>query len=302
MTTSRVPPMRVDHVSIAVHDIDTALDFFRRCLPVEMGQVKRAGYSDDFHWCDFFVGAFKFELIEGRHPDSFVRRFIERRGEGLHHLSIEAMHLRPFLQYLDADGVRVVDRFERDTGELTAFISPRSAHGVLVQFWEVETLEASARPTVATLPLRSGERLRLRVDHLAMAVHSIEATLGFYRRYFPVHGVRPIHRGYDGTFSLTSFAVNDYKIELIEEGSGNTGFVARFLRRRGEGLHHVSIDVDRLDPLLAQLEADGVRIVDRFDLGHGVKTAFVSPRSAHGVLIQFWQQPGLGAEGESDVV
>ena len=60
---------------------------------------------------------------------------------------------------------------------------------------------------------------------------------------------------------------------------------------RGEGFHHISIDVDRLNPLLAQLEADGVRIVDRFDFSDDLKTAFISPRSAHGVLIQFWQQP-----------
>jgi len=292
--------MRVDHVSIAVRDIDTALEFFRRCLPIEMRQEKCAGYSDDFYWCDFFVGGFKVELIEGRRPDGFVHRFIERRGEGLHHLSLDVMHLRPYLQGLEAAGVRVVDRFETDTGELTAFVSPRSAHGVLVQFWEVDSLEAPTRPAVAVLPLRSGERVHMRVDHLAMAVHSIEATLGFYRRHFPVRDVRPTHRGYDGTFSLTSFAVNDYKIELIEEGSGDTGFVARFLQRRGEGMHHISIDVDRLDPLLAHLEADGVRIVDRVDLGNGLTTAFVSPRSAHGVLVQFWQHPALGTDGDSD--
>jgi hypothetical protein len=60
------------------------------------------------------------------------------------------------------------------------------------------------------------------------------------------------------------------------------------------GFHHLSIDVDQLDPLMAQLEADGVRIVDKADIGGGWKTAFISPRSAHGVLIQFWQDPALG--------
>jgi catechol 2,3-dioxygenase-like lactoylglutathione lyase family enzyme len=65
--------------------------------------------------------------------------------------------------------------------------------------------------------------------------------------------------------------------------------VQRFLDRRGEGLHHLSIDIDDLDPYVAQLQAAGVRVVDRQELRGGVKTAFISPRSAYGTLIQLWQ-------------
>jgi len=282
--------MRVDHVSIAVCDIDTALGFFRKCLPIEMRVEKRPGYTDDFNWCDFYIGDFKLELIEATHADSFVRRFIDKRGEGMHHLSIEVTELEPLVQRLEAGGVRIVDRFDAGDGDVTAFISPRSAHGVLIQFWQVPEIERPERPRSASWRLRSGETVTVRVDHASIAVRSIDVALGFFRRYFPLTGAGHTHPGYDGSFRLTHFLLNGYKIELIEEGRA-AGFITRFLERRGEGLHHISIDVDRLDPLLAQLEADGVRIVDRFDFGNGHKTAFISPRSAHGVLIQFWQEP-----------
>ena len=283
--------MRVDHVSIAVRDIDEALAFFRRCLPIEMRAEKRPGYTSDFNWCDFYIGRFKLELIEGTGSNSFVRRFIEKRGEGLHHLSLETQGLGPLLQRMEQDSVRIVDRFDAGDGDLTAFISPRSAHGVLVQFWQVPQIEPLDRPDTASMRLRSGESVELRVDHVSIAVRDIGAALAFFQRYFPVSVRHPKHVGYDGTFALSSFWLNGYKIELIEPLPNRESFLTRFLARRGEGFHHISIDVDRLDPLLAQLDAEGVRIVDRSDLGGGRQTAFISPRSAHGVLIQFWQEP-----------
>jgi len=286
--------VRVDHVSIAVRDLEAALAFFGRCLPIEMGVEKRPGYTDDFNWCDFYVGPFKLELIEAPRPDGFVHRFIEKRGEGMHHLSLRVRQLEPLLQRLEADGVRVVDRFDAGDGDLTAFISPRSAHGVLVQFWQVADLDEPERPRVVPFRLRSGEIVTMCVDHVSIAVRDIEIALAFFRRYFPISAGRETHVGYDPSFALANFRLNGYKIELIQPAPGAPGFVARFIERRGEGLHHISIDVDRLDPLLAQLEADGVRIVDRTDFRNGRKTAFISPRSAHGVLIQFWQEPSIG--------
>jgi methylmalonyl-CoA/ethylmalonyl-CoA epimerase len=203
--------------------------------------------------------------------------------------------LEPLIDRLAADGKRIVDRFDGGGGDLTAFISPRSAYGVLVQFWNVDNIVAPERPQTVPFRLRSGATVLVRVNHVSMAVRSIDRTLDFYRRYFPIRAEHPRHPGYDGSFVLTTFTLNDYRIELIEPAPGHeAGFVARFLDKRGEGFHHISIDVNDLDPLLAQLEADGVRIVDRADIGGGWKTAFISPRSAHGVLIQFWQDPSLG--------
>jgi methylmalonyl-CoA/ethylmalonyl-CoA epimerase len=165
---------------------------------------------------------------------------------------------------------------------------------VLIQFWQVPQIEAPERPAHVPFRLRSGETITMCVDHVSLAVRDIEVALEFFRRYFPVQPGRAPHVGYDRSFALANFRMNGYKIELIEQAPGApAGFVARFLTRRGEGFHHISIDVDRLDPLLAQLEADGVRIVDKTDFRDGRKTAFISPRSAHGVLIQFWQEPSL---------
>lgn len=288
--------IRVHHVAIAVKDIDTALGFFRKAFPVEMEIEERLGFTADFRWCTFHIGHVRIELIAATRPDGVVHRFIEKRGEGLHHIALRVSQLEPLIEKLEADGIRVVDRHTIDDGSMTASISPRSAHGVSIQLWQMPPETEPARPRVVPFRLRSGEVINLQVDHVSMAARSIETGIGFFRRYFPVGAVERTETGYDRTFRFAQFWLNDYKFEVIAQNErGPLGFVARFLERRGEGLHHLSIDVDRLSPLLSQLEADGVRIVDRTEIGDDWMTAFISPRSAHGVLIQFWQTPTFDA-------
>lgn len=286
--------LRVDHFSIAVRSIDRALDFFSRYLPVRMRHEPRAGYTDEFRWCDFFVGHVKFELIESARPGSFVERFLERRGEGLHHLSLEVDALDPLVERMERDGLRIVDRFTANDEEKTAFISPRSAFGMLIQLWQVREVAeppAELTPRIVRLP---GVDARMRFDHLSAAVRDIAPAMDFFRRYFPVSGEAPRHLGYAGDFELKQFDIGRFRMELVADASGSS-FVRRFLERRGEGFHHLSIDVDDLDAVVARMKRDGLRIVDEADVGGGYKTAFVSPRSAHGVLIQFWQIPDLAS-------
>ncbi len=290
--------MRVDHVSIAVRNMDSALAFFERILPIEICTPKVIGYDPEFNWCDFHVGKFKIELIESARPDSFVQKFIGRRGEGLHHLSIETQDLEGVAGPMERDGIRIVDRQITPGGNKTAFISPRDAHGVLIQLWEAEAWEVPERSPVVPFTLRDGRCVRMYVDHVSIAVRKIDPALEFFQKYFPIETELTHTGGYDGSFNFTTFQLNGYRIELIEEGP-NPGFVTRFLDKRGEGFHHLSIDVDELDPLVEQYEADGLRVVDKFDLGGGWKTAFLSPRDAHGVLIQFWQDPRMRQNGDT---
>lgn len=287
--------MRVNHLAVAVRDTEAAFEFFRRHFPVSHVNERQPGHTGDYTWCDFFIGNFKLEIIQSAAPGSFVDRFIAKRGEGLHHLSIEAPHFDDTIAALERGGVRVVDRYEN--GEYkTAFISPRSAFGALIQFWNQFEPEPDCTP-VAVHPY-DGQAVRVRVNHMAMAVRDLDQSLAFFERFFPVTRGRVAHVGYDPSFRLTNFRVGDYKIELIAPNpSGPSGFLDRFFAKRGEGFHHVSIDVDQLDPVLAALERDGIRITDRGTSRQGRRTAFISPRSAFGVLIQFWEQPDLAAAG-----
>src|SRR5437867_11676342 len=119
------PALRVDHVSIAVRAIAPALAFFRRVLPIRMRVAPRPGYDDQFVWTDFFVGDWKLELIESARPGSFVERFLARRGEGPHHLSIDVDGLRPVVcpAAVERDGLGIGAWVPRGHCNVSAYTS-----------------------------------------------------------------------------------------------------------------------------------------------------------------------------------
>ena len=282
--------LRVDHVSIAVRSIDRALEFFLGHFPARMNLEKQPGYGEvpEFHWTDFTIGNFKIELIESARPGSFVERFLEWRGEGFHHLSFKIDELDPHVELLEAEGVRIVDRFDEGDGHKTAFIHPRSAFGTLIQFWQEPDAAELAAPSWGGNVRNHGQRWQ--VDHLSLAVRELDPALAFFDRHFGARKETEPHIGYDQTFRLMQGRLGDYRLEIMESVRQG-GFLSRFLERRGEGLHHLSIDVEDHDAALAPFERAGVRIVDRFDYAPGWRTAFLHPKSAFGVLIQFWQMP-----------
>ncbi len=293
--SGRFPALRVDHVSIAVRAIAPALAFFRRHFPIRMRVEPRPGYDDQFVWTDFYLGDWKLELIESARPGSFVERFLARRGEGMHHLSIEVEEgrLDAYAAVLEREGLRIVERSAYDGGEVTAFISPRTAPGILVQFWQVPGFRGERPADVPTDPVAEQDGVRYRVDHVALAVRSIADTLAWFRGTFPVEAPYPVRPGWDGTHRLLTLWLAGFKMELLEPATPD-GFVARFLARRGEGFHHLTIDVDRLDAAVARLAAGGIGVVERAALAGGQRTAFVHPRDAYGVLIQLWEEPEFG--------
>ena len=254
----------------------------------------RPGYDGQFNWTDFYIGDFKLELIESARPGSFVERFLARRGEGFHHLSLEVEEgtLARYTAALEDEGLRIVDRGDYGNGDETAFISPRTSPGILVQFWQVPGFRGGRPADVPADPVAERDGVRFRVDHLALAVRSLDEALAWFRRVFPVEVTRPRQRGWDGTHDLLAFRLAGYAVELLEP-HGADGPIGRFLARRGEGFHHLAVFVDRLAPLVARLEADGLAVVGQAEVGGGRRTAFLHPRDANGILLQFWEEPGF---------
>jgi methylmalonyl-CoA/ethylmalonyl-CoA epimerase len=287
--TSMLPEgikMRFDHVSIAVRSIDRALDFFKRYFPIRERSARNLSeqVSGGFHWQDFYLGGFVVELIEDLPAKpGFVTRFIEKHGEGMHHLSIEVNHLPPLLQVLKDDGVRVVDEQSFPEGAMTAFISPRAAFGTLIQFWQVPEFEAGDG-------LAHPKDENAHFDHVAIAVKDIRAAMEFFSRYFPSRITRQPHLNHRGNFILGHMEVAGFKLEFLQspDQPADNDFVGRFIERHGEGMHHMSLDVRGFDGTLAKLKADGIRVVDERTNHRGEREFFISPRSAFGALIQIW--------------
>ena len=128
------------------------------------------------------------------------------------------------------------------------------------------------------------------IDHIGIAVSNIQESLSFWQASLGIepHGIEEIA---DRKLRTAFLPVGDTNIELLE-ATGAESTIAKFIEKRGEGLHHIAIRVDDIDAALAELKAKGVQLIDetpRNGAG-GARIAFVSPKSTHGVLLELCER------------
>ena len=124
----------LDHVGIAVRDLEAALAFYRDALGLEVEASEEvASQRVRAHFIP--AGPASLELLEATGSESTIARYVEKRGPGLHHITLRVDDIRAALEQLKARGVRLIDDTPRPGahGALVAFIHPSSAHGVLVE-------------------------------------------------------------------------------------------------------------------------------------------------------------------------
>ena len=128
-----------------------------------------------------------------------------------------------------------------------------------------------------------------RIDHVAIVVQDIEAALRVYRDALglPLTHVETIP---DQDVKVAFLPTGDSEIELLEPLHPDSG-VARFLAKRGEGVHHICLEVEDLETALRELAARGVELIDREPRqGAYGRVAFIHPKGAHGVLIELLER------------
>ena len=124
-----------------------------------------------------------------------------------------------------------------------------------------------------------------RVDHIGIAVKSIAESLKVYEAMgLKSVGVEEVA---EQKVRVAFLPIGEAEIELLESTAPD-GPVAKYIDKNGEGIQHVALRVDNLEAALAELKAQGVRLIDekpRYGAG-GAKIAFVHPRSTGGVLLE----------------
>jgi len=171
--------------------------------------------------------------------------------------------------------------------------------------------EAGRRPLVVLLPAGAEESMEVeepamappsgnvpesirsigRVHHVAVVVRSIEDALPVWRDMLGLRLETVTDVPHDGV-RIAFLAVGESRIELVAPTDGTTG-VARYLESRGEGFHHVCLEVPNLAEALIRLGMDGLELIDSAPRrGAEAPVAFIHPRSCNGVLVELIEAPG----------
>lgn len=127
----------IEHIGIAVKNLDEAIEFYEdklglKCYAIE--EVKDQKVKTAF----FMVGQTKIELLESTEPDGPIGKFIEKRGEGIHHIAFAVKNIENQLNKLESKEVKLIDTKPRKGAEGLdiAFLNPKSTMGVLMEICE----------------------------------------------------------------------------------------------------------------------------------------------------------------------
>ncbi len=130
-------PTHIEHIGIAVNSIADAIPFYEKVLGLTCYNIEEVA-DQKVKTAFFMIGQTKIELLESTDPEGPIGKFIEKRGEGIHHIAFAVENIGQCLREAEAAGVRLIDTEPRRGAEgmNIAFLHPKSTVGVLTEFCE----------------------------------------------------------------------------------------------------------------------------------------------------------------------
>jgi methylmalonyl-CoA/ethylmalonyl-CoA epimerase len=136
------PPKQIAHIGIAVRSLEKSVQFYTELLGLSC-----LGYetveSEKVRVAFLKIGETQFELLEGTSPDSPITQFIEKKGEGIHHIALQVDNAVERLEFLKAEGIKLIHEVPKQGahGNLVGFLHPKSTNGVLLELCQPQAHE-----------------------------------------------------------------------------------------------------------------------------------------------------------------
>lgn len=126
--------LKIEHLGIAVKNIEQSNELFTKLFgkaPYKLEKVESEGVSTSF----FMMGESKIELLEATTPDSAIAKFIEKKGEGIHHIAFEVDNIYKEMERLKNEGFTLLNETPKKGADnkLICFLHPKSSNGVLIE-------------------------------------------------------------------------------------------------------------------------------------------------------------------------
>jgi methylmalonyl-CoA/ethylmalonyl-CoA epimerase len=126
--------LKIEHIGIAVKDLNTSNELFKKIFNqahYKTEEVQSEGVSTSF----FQIGENKIELLEATNPDSPIAKFIEKKGEGIHHIAFDVADIRAEMKRLESEGFVLLNQEPKPGADnkLVCFLHPKGTSGVLIE-------------------------------------------------------------------------------------------------------------------------------------------------------------------------
>ena len=130
--------LKIDHLALLVDDMDAALDFWQSALGLEPSQVSDVP-AEQSQIAFLPAGNSLIELVQPTSEDSGLKRYLEKRGPGMHHVCLQVDDISGLLAHLKEKGVQLINEEPRlgEDGRKYAFVHPKSAFGVMIELYEL---------------------------------------------------------------------------------------------------------------------------------------------------------------------
>ncbi|KMY54698.1 MULTISPECIES: methylmalonyl-CoA epimerase [Bacillaceae] len=137
---------RIDHIGIAVSSLEETLRFYTEQLGLALMKIEEVA-SEQVKVAFIDAGNVKFELLEPMSSESAIAKFIEKRGQGIHHVAFKVENIEQRIQEIKENGIRMINDIPKPGagGAEVAFMHPKSAHGVLFELCDKSKTEGEKK-------------------------------------------------------------------------------------------------------------------------------------------------------------
>jgi len=135
-----------------------------------------------------------------------------------------------------------------------------------------------------------GSRMIRKIDHIGVAVKDLNEATRFYREILGLE-IKGIEEVKEQKVKIAFIPLGESRIELLQSTDPD-GPIAKFIEKRGEGIHHIALEVERIEETLQKLKERGIQLIDEKPRigAHRMKIAFLHPRDTKGVLLELCEK------------
>ncbi len=283
-----IPLKRIDHISMGAPSWKLQSEKLEKLLGFKFLHSWEAGPHSDFSGSVSQVRGteIEFEIIEPAGPRSFVQKFLDESGPGLHHITAEVHDIEETVAALQEMGITPFGGIADDGLWKLTYIHPKDSNGILWQLFVPyrfpDPVDRNAGGGIVNLQ---------RVDHVSLAVKDLPKQVEWQAKVF---GMEEINRWENDSEAYMganmSIPGSLLKLEIIQP-SRPESFVQKFIDGRRQGMHHICCEVASVEAAAAALREAGIEPFGGVIKNDWKTHTFIHPRDSGGVLFQLFEEP-----------